>query len=98
MTAAYNELVDAGARPRRLAFSGFASLTPSERRVAQLVADGRKNAEIGDELLISVKTVECHLSSVYRKLAVDSRGALAAQWVSLSTDGDVVGSLHGSGW
>jgi DNA-binding CsgD family transcriptional regulator len=52
-------------------------LTPSERRVAALVAQGRTNREAAAELVLSEKTVESHLSSVYRKLGVRSRSELA---------------------
>ena len=45
-------------------------LTESERRVAELAAQGRANREIAAELFMGVSTVEAHLSSVYRKLGV----------------------------
>ena len=71
------ELRAAGARPRRTARSGVDSLTPSERRVAALAAAGAGNAEIAQTLFVTVRTVEMHLSSAYRKLAIGSREALA---------------------
>lgn len=49
---------------------GWASLTPVERDVVRLVADGHANAEIGRRLFISVNTVKKHLSHVYEKVAV----------------------------
>jgi DNA-binding NarL/FixJ family response regulator len=52
-------------------------LTPSERRIADLVAAGATNREVAAELCVSVKTVEGTLSRVYRKLGVRSRTALA---------------------
>ncbi|TLP58635.1 helix-turn-helix transcriptional regulator [Microbispora triticiradicis] len=52
-------------------------LTVSEAQVAALAAEGRTNQEIARELAIGVKTVESHLSSVYRKLGVRSRTELA---------------------
>ncbi|HSK53799.1 MAG TPA: LuxR C-terminal-related transcriptional regulator [Jiangellales bacterium] len=58
---------------------GWASLTPVERDVVRLVADGHTNAEIGRRLFISVNTVKKHLSHVYGKVGVDGRAALAAQ-------------------
>jgi DNA-binding CsgD family transcriptional regulator len=58
---------------------GWASLTPAERDVVRLVAEGRTNAEIGERLFISVNTVKKHLSHVYGKLDVDGRADLAAQ-------------------
>jgi DNA-binding CsgD family transcriptional regulator len=54
------------------------TLTSAERRVAELAANGRSNREIAAELVISLRTVESQLSSVYRKLDVRSRGQLAA--------------------
>jgi DNA-binding CsgD family transcriptional regulator len=53
------------------------SLSPSERRVAELVAAGRRNSEVAAELYVSVKTVEAHLSRIYGKLGVRSRTELA---------------------
>ena len=53
------------------------ALTPSERSVADLAAAGRSNREIADQLVISVRTVESHLASAYRKLDVRSRVQLA---------------------
>ncbi|MCG5213845.1 helix-turn-helix transcriptional regulator [Streptosporangium sp. KLBMP 9127] len=70
------ELVRYGARPRRRAQTGWAALTPAERRVAQLVVEGRKNREIAQILFVSQRTVELHLTNIYRKLNVSSRVAL----------------------
>ena len=53
------------------------NLTPSERRIAALVAEGKTNREVAAELVISVRTVESALSQVYRKLDVRSRTELA---------------------
>jgi DNA-binding NarL/FixJ family response regulator len=75
---AREELLAAGARPRRTALSGLESLTPSEHRVAKLAADGLTNREIAQALFVSSKTVEVHLSSVYRKLRISSRSQLPA--------------------
>ena len=58
---------------------GWASLTPVERDVVRLVAEGRTNADIGQRLFISINTVKKHLSHVYAKLDVDGRSNLAAQ-------------------
>ena len=52
-------------------------LTPAERRVADLVAEGRSNKEIAATLFVTPKTVETQLSRMYRKLGVHSRTALA---------------------
>jgi DNA-binding CsgD family transcriptional regulator len=58
---------------------GWASLTPVERAVVRLVAEGHTNAAIGQRLFISVNTVKKHLSHVYAKVDVDGRADLAAQ-------------------
>jgi class 3 adenylate cyclase/DNA-binding CsgD family transcriptional regulator/tetratricopeptide (TPR) repeat protein len=73
---AETELLATGARPRRIALSGVESLTPSERRVAQMAAEGGTNREIAQALFVTPKTVEVHLSSVYRKLDIGSRSQL----------------------
>ncbi|WP_433040208.1 helix-turn-helix transcriptional regulator [Dactylosporangium sp. CS-033363] len=53
------------------------ALTENERRVAELAAAGRSNQEVAAALFMSVKTVEAHLTRVYRKLSVRSRTELA---------------------
>lgn len=73
---AHDELVVAGGRPRRLMFSGPEALTPSERRVAELAADGRSNREIAQLLFVTTKTVDNHLGRAYGKLGISSRGEL----------------------
>ena len=73
---ARNELRAAGARPRRTAVSGIDSLTPSERRVAQLAAEGMINREIAQSLFVTEKTVETHLGNTFAKLKVRSRTQL----------------------
>ena len=55
---------------------GSDDLTPTERRVAELAAAGRRNREVADALGISAKTVEAHLARVYAKLAIRSRAEL----------------------
>jgi DNA-binding CsgD family transcriptional regulator len=70
-------LLDTGARPRRARLRGRESLTPSERRVADLAGKGMTNREVADELFVTPKTVEAHLTQVFRKLEVTSRSELA---------------------
>jgi DNA-binding CsgD family transcriptional regulator len=55
-------------------------LTAAERRVASLVASGRTNREVAAELYMGLRTVETHLSAVYRKLGVRSRSELIRTW------------------
>ena len=71
------ELLLSGARPRTAPQSGPAALTPSERRVAQLAAQGHRNRQIAERLSVSPNTVEVHLTNTYRKLAISSRAQLA---------------------
>jgi predicted ATPase/DNA-binding CsgD family transcriptional regulator len=68
-----------GRGQRRRPQIGWASLTPVERDVVRLVAEGHTNAEIGERLFISVNTVKKYLSRVYAKVDVDGRAELAAQ-------------------
>jgi DNA-binding CsgD family transcriptional regulator/tetratricopeptide (TPR) repeat protein len=75
---AESELLATGARPRRIALSGVESLTPSERRVAEMAAEGPTNREIAQALFVTQRTVEVHLTSIFRKLAISSRSQLAA--------------------
>jgi DNA-binding CsgD family transcriptional regulator len=68
----------AGGRPRRLVLRGLDSLTPGERRVAQLAAAGLSNRDIAQNLFITARTVEGHLTHAYHKLAITSREQLPA--------------------
>jgi DNA-binding CsgD family transcriptional regulator len=69
-----------GARgPRKRPQFGWPSLTPTERTVAALVADGLTNPQIGERLFISRRTVQTHLVHVFAKLDISSRAQLAAQ-------------------
>lgn len=74
---AQDELVATGARRRRQPLTtGVAALTPSERRITELAADGLSNGEIAQTLFLSRKTIEMHLGNAYRKLDIHSRGQL----------------------
>ena len=61
---------------------GVGELTGREREVARLVAGGASNAEIADELYVSVKTVERHVSNVLAKLDARNRTELAQRWTA----------------
>jgi len=65
-----------GEPPQQIDSEAMASLTAAERRVAALAAEGLTNRQIAEQLLVSVKAVEWHLSNVYRKLEIRSRKAL----------------------
>ncbi len=71
------ELLATGARPRRRALTGSESLTPSERRVAYMAAQGQSNREIAEGLFVTLRTVEIHLTHAYDKLGIRSRSQLA---------------------
>ena len=71
-------LVSMANRERRVGGLGPRSgkaggLTPQEYEIAQLVADGNSNREVAHELFLSPKTVEYHLTRVYRKLHIRTR-------------------------
>ncbi len=53
-------------------------LTPAERQVADLVADGLTSRQIGEQLFVSPRTVDAHLTNIYRKLEINTRARLAA--------------------
>jgi DNA-binding CsgD family transcriptional regulator len=72
--------VSPGARgARRRPLTGWDSLTPSERHVVALAAEGLTTRRIGERLYLSVNTIETHLRNVYRKLGIASRAELATQ-------------------
>jgi DNA-binding CsgD family transcriptional regulator len=73
---AHEQLLVAGARPRKMVRGGAEALTAMERRVASLAAGGATNVEIAQNLVIGRRTVEAHLARVYAKLGVRSRRQL----------------------
>jgi len=74
---AEEELVVAGARPRRRKLSGPEALTPGELRVARMAMSGMTNREIAEALFVTTKAVQWHLGNVYRKLEIGGRAELA---------------------
>jgi DNA-binding CsgD family transcriptional regulator len=74
---ARSELRVAGARRRRDRIAGRDALTPTEQRIAGLAAGGDTNREIAQALFVTPKTVELHLTNVYRKLDITGRAQLA---------------------
>jgi DNA-binding CsgD family transcriptional regulator len=74
---ARQELAATGARPRRAAVTGIDSLTSAEHRVAALAAQGLSNREIAQQLYVTRRTVETHLTHVFGKLGVSTRADLA---------------------
>jgi DNA-binding CsgD family transcriptional regulator len=79
------ELAAIGVRPRRAERSGADSLTPSERRVAELAASGQTNREIAQTLFVTEKTVETHLGRAFRKLDVTSRRQLRSVFAGVTS-------------
>jgi DNA-binding CsgD family transcriptional regulator len=65
-----------GALARVNGTPGGPDLTPTERRLADLVAQGCTNSEVAERMFLSVKTVEANLSRIYRKLGIRSRSEL----------------------
>jgi predicted ATPase/DNA-binding CsgD family transcriptional regulator len=77
LRGARDQLRDLGARPpARVVAEGAGALTGREREIARLVAARKSNKEIGAALGISSRTVSTHLSNVFAKLGVTSRGEL----------------------
>jgi len=74
---ARSELERIGGRP-----PSKGGLTPTERQIAELVAEGRSNKEVAAALFVSVKTVEANLSRTYAKLGIRSRAGLARHLAS----------------
>ena len=74
---AHDELVAAGARPRRDPTESRSRLTASELRVARMAAEGMTNREVAQALFLTENTIETHLRSAYRKLDINSRSQLA---------------------
>jgi DNA-binding CsgD family transcriptional regulator len=70
------ELIATGAKPRARHLEVREALTPQEEQIARLARDGLTNADIGDRLFLSPRTVEYHLHKVFGKLGIDARSGL----------------------
>nr|WP_246325774.1 LuxR family transcriptional regulator [Actinomycetospora corticicola] len=84
------ERVDALARDEGAA-GPVERLTPRERQVAGLVADGMTNREVADELWVTPKAVDYHLGNVFRKLGIGSRRELRGRGCALRAGEQKVG-------
>jgi DNA-binding NarL/FixJ family response regulator len=73
-----DELAATGEKVRRYTPIGVESLSPSERRVAELAASGLTNRQVAQTLFLTVKTIEAHLAAAYDKLGIRSRQQLPA--------------------
>ena len=91
---AHGLLLKTGARPRRAASRRPGRLTRSETRVARMAATGQTNQQIADALFVALRTVEVHLTSVYRKLGVSGRKELRG---TLGPPAAAEASLRGHG-
>jgi DNA-binding CsgD family transcriptional regulator len=89
----------AGGRMRRTVPQCANLLTEREREVAEMVAGGASNRDVAAALFVSSRTVELHLTNIYRKLAVTSRDrlldALGKQRARTASDATTLGSWHG---
>jgi DNA-binding CsgD family transcriptional regulator len=68
-----------GSGPRPRAAAGWAALTPTEAKIASLVADGLSNPDIAAELFLSRNTVQTHVSHVLAKLGARTRAEIIRQ-------------------
>ncbi len=81
VTARVMRLASGGSSPKPK--SQLSSLSPQEKRVLALVATGRTNKEVGDDLNLSEKTVKNYLATIFDKLSVTRRSQAVALYVSL---------------
>jgi DNA-binding NarL/FixJ family response regulator len=80
------ELRATGVTVSNPALDGAASLTPQEREIALLAAEGLTNREIGERLFLSHRTVSTHLYRIFPKLGITARAALRDALNATSTD------------
>ncbi|WP_096059133.1 ATP-binding protein [Carbonactinospora thermoautotrophica] len=90
---ARGELRALGARPLSGRACGPRALTAHEYRIAQLAAEGRTNREIAEAFFVTQRTVELHLTNVYRKLGITRRAQLATALAAVQ-ESDSGGSVR----
>jgi DNA-binding CsgD family transcriptional regulator len=76
--SAHNELQATGIHLPPRVLTGADRLTPQELQIAMAAADGATNRQVAERLFVSAKTIEYHLSHIYRKLTITSRSELHA--------------------
>jgi DNA-binding CsgD family transcriptional regulator len=86
---ARTELRASGLTPRRRQAAARDELTPQELQIARLVAEGKTNRDVAATLFITPKTVEFHLTRVYRKLDIHSRTELVRRMADDETEVDL---------
>jgi DNA-binding CsgD family transcriptional regulator len=79
MNRCEKELAACGLTPSPRKTRDYRALTPQELAVTRLVVSGMTNREVSEELMLSTKTVEFHLSNIYTKIGVRSRSELRAR-------------------
>ena len=87
-SAPIRDVIAHAARSRgaqRRATTGWAAVTPTEPRVAELAANGLSNNEIARRLFVTTETVKTHLGHLYSKIGVPNRAALAAALHGMQT-------------
>ncbi|SDF46061.1 YCII-related domain-containing protein [Lentzea fradiae] len=70
--------IESGPRITRAAVAAGPALTAHEQRIAALIVGGKTNREIADQFRVSVRAVELHITSIYRKLGINRRAQLAS--------------------
>jgi len=83
---ACTELRATGLTLRRRQPAAREQLTPQELQIARLVAEGKTNRDVAATLFVTPKTVEFHLTRVYRKLRIRSRSQLVRRLAENASD------------
>jgi DNA-binding CsgD family transcriptional regulator len=89
------ELRASGLTLRRRQPAARDQLTPQELQISRLVAEGKTNRDVAATLFVTPKTVEFHLTRVYRKLGIHSRSELVRRMADHETDVDLHGPQNG---